>query len=104
MSGYEADLEKLTAGAGELRGFAAQAGDIAGVLDKALSAFGVCWGDDAVGRSFAASHEKPSGDTAGALTSLATTLGDVGDKLHATAEAYRHVEESNATAMRRLDG
>lgn len=104
MTGYEADLEKLTAGAGEMRGFAAQAGDIAGALDKALAAFGACWGDDAVGRSFAASHEKPSGDTAGALTALATALGDVGEKLHATAETYRHVEQSNASAMRRLDG
>lgn len=104
MSGYEADLAKLTAGAGELRGFASQAGEIAGALDKALAAFGACWGDDAAGRSFAASHEKPSGAASGALTSLATTLGDVGEKLRATAETYRHVEESNATAMRRLDG
>lgn len=104
MTGYQADLEKLTAGAGELRGFASQAGEIASVLDKALAAFGVCWGDDAVGRSFAASHERPSGATAGALTSLATSLGDVSDKLAATAETYRHVEESNAAGMRRLDG
>ncbi|GAA3633834.1 hypothetical protein C8D88_109211 [Lentzea atacamensis] len=104
MTGYKADLERLDAGARELRGFAGQAKEIAGSLDRALAAFGACWGDDAVGRSFANSHEKPSGDTAGALSGLATTLGDVGDKLAATAEAYRHVEASNATAMRRLDG
>jgi uncharacterized protein YukE len=104
MTGYEADLDRLDAGARELRGFAGQAKEIAGTLDKALAAFGACWGDDAVGRSFAASHEKPSGEAAGALSGLSTTLGDVGDKLAATAETYRHVEESNATAMRRLDG
>lgn len=104
MTGYEADLERLDAGARELRGFAGQAKEIAGTLDRALAAFGACWGDDAVGRSFAASHEKPSGATAGALSGLATTLGDVSDRLAATAETYRHVEESNATAMRRLDG
>jgi uncharacterized protein YukE len=104
MTGYNADLERLDAGARELKGFAGQATEIAGTLDRALAAFGACWGDDAVGRSFAASHEKPSGDAAGALTGLATTLGDVGEKLAATAETYRHVEESNSTAMRRLDG
>ncbi|MFI6097327.1 WXG100 family type VII secretion target [Lentzea sp. NPDC051213] len=104
MTGYEADLERLDAGAGELKGFASQATEIAGALDKALAAFGACWGDDAVGRSFAASHEKPSGDTTGVLSALATTLGDVGDKLAATAETYRHVEQSNASAMKRLDG
>jgi uncharacterized protein YukE len=38
------------------------------------------------------------------LAALATTLGDVGDKLASTAETYRHVEQSNASAMRRLDG
>lgn len=104
MTRYNADLERLDAGARELKGFAGQATEIAGALDRALAGFGACWGDDAVGRSFAASHEKPSGDAAGALAGLATTLGDVGDKLAATAETYRHVEESNSTAMRRLDG
>ncbi len=104
MTGYEADLERLDAGAGELKGFASQATGIAGALDRALAAFGACWGDDAVGQSFASSHERPSGDAAGALAALATTLGDVGDKLASTAETYRHVEQSNASAMRRLDG
>ncbi|NKE63999.1 hypothetical protein FXN61_47825 [Lentzea sp. PSKA42] len=104
MTGYNADLERLDAGARELKGFAGQATEIAGTLDRALAAFGACWGDDAVGRSFASSHEKPSGDAAGALSGLAATLGDVGDKLSATAETYRHVEQSNLTAMRRLDG
>ncbi|SEP95019.1 hypothetical protein SAMN05216188_1011022 [Lentzea xinjiangensis] len=104
MTGYEADLERLDAGARELKGFAGQATEIAGTLGRALAAFGACWGDDAVGRSFAVSHEKPAGDAAGALSVLATTLGDVGDKLAATAETYRHVEQSNASAMRRLEG
>lgn len=104
MTGYGADLDRLDAGARELKGFAGQATEIASSLDKALAAFGACWGDDSVGRSFAASHEKPSGDAAGALSGLATTLGDVGDKLAATAETYRHVEQSNASAMRRLEG
>ena len=104
MTGYGADLDRLDAGARELHGFAGQAKEIAGTLDRALAAFGACWGDDAVGQSFAASHQKPSGDTAGALSGLSTTLGDVGDRLAATAETYRHVEQSNASAMRRLDG
>lgn len=38
MTGYEADLERLDAGAGELKGFASQATGIAGALDKALAA------------------------------------------------------------------
>ncbi|KOV80307.1 WXG100 family type VII secretion target [Nocardia sp. NRRL S-836] len=104
MTGYNADLDRLDAGAGELRGFAGQAGEIAGALDRALAAFGACWGDDAAGRSFADSHQAPASATAGALSSITTTFGDFGDKLAKTAETYRHVEESNATAMRRLDG
>ena len=54
MTGYSADLERLDAGARELKGFAGQATEIAGALDRALASFGACWGDDAVGRSFAA--------------------------------------------------
>ncbi|SFR10027.1 Proteins of 100 residues with WXG [Lentzea waywayandensis] len=104
MTGYSADLERLDAGARDMKGFAGQATEIAGTLDRALAAFGACWGDDAVGRSFAASHEKPSGDASGALSGLSTALGDVSDKLAATAETYRHVEQSNASSMRRLDG
>ncbi|MET9228957.1 hypothetical protein [Lentzea sp. NPDC003310] len=104
MTGYSADLERLDAGARELKGVAGQATEIAGALDRALASFGACWGDDAVGRSFAASHEKPSGDATGAVAGLATTLGDVSDKLASTAATYRHVEESNAAGMRRLDG
>lgn len=104
MNGYQADLERLTAGAGELRSLSGQAGEIAGALSKALTGFGACWGDDAAGMSFASSHEKPAGDTADAISKLATTLGDVGEKLAKTAETYRHVEVSNASALRRLDG
>jgi len=104
MTGYSADLERLDAGARELKGFAGQATEIAGALERALAGFGVCWGDDAVGRSFAASHEKPAGDASVALAGLASTLGDVGDRLASTAATYRHVEESNASGMRRLDG
>jgi uncharacterized protein YukE len=104
MTGYEADLDRLDAGARELKGFAGQATEIASTLGRTLAGFGACWGDDAVGRSFAASHEKPSGEAQGALSALSTTLGDVGDKLAATAETYRHVEQSNASAMKRLEG
>ncbi|MFD5824894.1 WXG100 family type VII secretion target [Lentzea sp. NPDC060358] len=104
MTGYEADLERLDAGARDLKGFAGQATEIKGTLERALASFGACWGDDAVGMSFASSHEKPSADAAGAVAALATTLGDVGDKLAATAETYRHVEQSNASAMKRLEG
>jgi hypothetical protein len=102
--GYQADLERLTSGASEFGGFAQQAGDIASGLQNLLAGFGACWGNDAVGQSFAAGHDKPSGDTVGMLGTLASQLGDIGDKLTATAETYRHVEESNASAMRRLEG
>jgi hypothetical protein len=104
VNGYEADLERLTSGAGEFNGFAQQAGEIASGLQGLLSGFGACWGNDAVGQSFAAGHDKPSGDTFGLLGSLAEQLGGIGEKLTATAETYRHVEESNASAMKRLEG
>ncbi|MGI5504686.1 WXG100 family type VII secretion target [Lentzea sp. CA-135723] len=104
MTGYSADLERLDAGAREMRGYAGQATEIAGTLNRALAGFGACWGDDAIGRSFAASHEQPAGAASGALSGLSATLGDVGDKLASTAATYRHVEETNASGMRRLDG
>lgn len=44
MTGYSADLERLDAGARDLKGFAGQATEIAGTLEKALAAFGACWG------------------------------------------------------------
>ena len=104
MTGYQADLDRLTSGATEFGGFAQQAGEIASGLQNLLSGFGSCWGNDAAGQSFAAGHEKPSGDTFGLLGSLAEQLGDIGEKFTATAETYRHVEETNASAMRRLEG
>ncbi|TWP48307.1 hypothetical protein FKR81_28880 [Lentzea tibetensis] len=104
MSGYEADLERLTSGATEFNGFAQTAGEIASGLQGLLSGFGACWGNDSVGQSFAAGHEKPTGDTFGVLGSLSEQLGGIGEKFAATAETYRHVEESNASAMKRLEG
>lgn len=104
MNGYEADLERLSSGATEFTGYAQRAGEIASGLQGLLSGLGSCWGNDAAGQSFAAGHEKPAGDTFGLLGSLAEQLGDIGEKFTATAETYRHVEESNASAMRRLEG
>ena len=92
MTGYSADLERLDAGARELNGFAGQAGEIAGSLDRRWPRSAPAGATTRSGGVSPASHESPPADASGVSTGLATVLGDVGDKLAATAETYRHVE------------
>lgn len=87
MTGFEADVERLTARAKDFDGFVARAGQISADLDRALD--GAPWGDDVVGHSFAAAYAKPATETADRLRGLAAGLGGVGDSFAEAARRYR---------------
>ncbi|HEX3787295.1 MAG TPA: hypothetical protein VHW44_05500 [Pseudonocardiaceae bacterium] len=97
--GFTADPDTLRDQAGQ---FATHADDVSGVhgqLSGALADAGTCWGDDEVGRSFAAGHVQPASDTLDQLGQLPGRLTDVGDRFTATADAYQQADEANARAL-----
>ncbi|KAA2251250.1 hypothetical protein F0L68_38195 [Solihabitans fulvus] len=102
--GFRSDHQRLAEHAGEFTGLASRAGDITGELRRALEQAGDCWGSDAVGRSFAASHVRAATETLGRVGGLSDGLGDVGQRFAATAETYRQVDEDNAAALRPNEG
>jgi hypothetical protein len=95
-SGFQADPAKLTRHAAEFPDLAARAGAIHGELAAALASAGPCWGDDPAGRSFAAGHVQPAGDTLDGLNALPGQLTDVGDRFTATAQGYQQSDEYGA--------
>ncbi|MBB5955112.1 hypothetical protein FHS29_001682 [Saccharothrix tamanrassetensis] len=99
MTGFETDLAKLGAGAADFTAFAERAGRIFGDLGGALDSFGACWGDDAIGQSFASSHVRPSADALTGLGDLGPALGGVGERFAETARTYREVDDGNSTAL-----
>ncbi|GAA1355480.1 WXG100 family type VII secretion target [Saccharothrix algeriensis] len=99
MTGFEADLAALTAGATDFDAFAERAGKVFGDLDGALGSLGACWGDDAIGRSFASSHVRPAADALTGLGDLGPAFGGVGRRFADTARTYRRVDEGNSTAL-----
>lgn len=102
MTGFHTDLARLTEGAQDFGAFAERAGRIAGDLGGALDALGACWGDDAVGQSFAASHVGPSGDVLSGMGGLGPGFGGVGERLAETARTYRAAEQGNADSFRAI--
>ncbi|GAA2664754.1 MULTISPECIES: hypothetical protein [Actinosynnema] len=99
MSGFDADLAKLRGGAADFEGFAGRAGRIAADLGAALEALGPCWGDDAVGRSFAEGHVGPAASTRERVDGLNGQFGGLQDRFAATERTYRKVDEGNETAF-----
>ncbi|WP_447004298.1 WXG100 family type VII secretion target [Saccharothrix isguenensis] len=99
MTGFQSDLARLTEGAADFTAFAERAGKIAGDLAGVLDSLGDCWGGDAIGQSFAASHVQPSGDVLAGLTGLSSGFGGVGERFTETARTYREVEEGNRNAL-----
>ncbi|MEU5695370.1 hypothetical protein [Actinosynnema sp. NPDC020468] len=99
MSGFQSDLNRLTQGAGDFDAFAGRAGRITTELSTSLDALGECWGDDAVGRSFAAGHVKPAADALGGLDAVHRGFGGVSRRFAETERTYRGVEEGNTTAF-----
>ncbi|RKT57525.1 WXG100 family type VII secretion target [Saccharothrix australiensis] len=99
MTGFRTDLAKLAAGAADFGDYAERAERIFGDLGGALDSFGACWGDDAVGRSFASSHVRPAAEALTGIGDLGQALGGVGDRFAETARTYREVDEGNGTAL-----
>ncbi|MCE6999378.1 hypothetical protein LZG04_31895 [Saccharothrix sp. S26] len=99
MTGFRTDLARLTEGAADFTAFAERAGKIAGELGSALDSIGECWGADAIGQSFAASHVRPSGEALSGLTGLSAGFGGVGERFVETARTYREAEEGNRNAL-----
>ena len=96
MNWFEADADKLTSGAGEFPALAERAGTIHRELSDTLGAIGPCWGNDAVGQSFAAAHVAPADATLGRLGSLSDQLADVGTRFAATGAAYHDLDTGGA--------
>lgn len=88
-AGFQVDPVALARHAGEFPALADRARAIHTELAAALSAAGPCWGDDEAGRSFAAGHVQPAGQTLDLLGTLPGRLADVGDRFGATARAYQ---------------
>jgi uncharacterized protein YukE len=99
MTGFRTDLARLAEGADDFTAFAERAGKIAGDLGGVLDSLGDCWGGDAIGQSFAASHVQPSGDALAGLSGLSGGFGGVGERFAATARTYREVEDGNRNAL-----
>lgn len=97
--GFSADVERLHRHAGEFPGLSDQVSAVHQELSDSLAAAGDCWGDDAVGQSFAAGHVQAAGDTLAELGALPGRLTEVGDRFTATANAYQQVEQGNAAEL-----
>lgn len=99
MTGFQTDLARLAEGAEDFTAFAERARKIAGDLGGVLDSFGDCWGGDAIGQSFAASHVAPSGEALSGLNGLSAGFGGVGERFAETARTYRDTEEGNRNAL-----
>ncbi|HEY0641506.1 MAG TPA: hypothetical protein VGD67_28080 [Pseudonocardiaceae bacterium] len=100
MTGFRSDNEVLAARAEAFAGLSERAGRIAADLTDALAAAGDCWGGDAAGQAFAASHVAPADNALGAVGALPEGLGDVRDRLSATAATYADSDQAGATTVR----
>lgn len=102
MTGFHTDLARLTEGARDFGVFAERAGKIAGDLGGVLDSVGACWGDDAIGQSFAEGHVGPAGDVLSGMGGLSAGFGGVGERLTETARTYREAEQGNSDAFRAI--
>lgn len=87
--GFEADVERLAARARDFDGLVHRAGEIAADLDRALEGAETAWGDDVVGRSFAAAHAEPAGQVAGRVRGLVSGLDHVAGSFAEAAGRYQ---------------
>ena len=95
--GYTSDNnDSLLRESGQFSGLAQRAGTIHTDLDGVLGETGACWGDDEVGRSFAATHLTGANDALGKLGALSGQLTDVGNRYETTGKTYASLEDHGA--------
>jgi uncharacterized protein YukE len=97
--GFEADADRLAARAKDFDGLVDSAARIAAELDRALTGAEQAWGDDLVGRSFAASHAAPSRAVADQVRNLPGSLREVGDSFGEAARRYRAEDSAAAQSI-----
>lgn len=98
--GYEVETDRLAGQQAQLDPIAGRVGDIHQTLTAALAESGACWGSDAVGQSFAASHAGPADSTIERLGSLPAQLTSVGDRFTATAATYEGDDQHGVQRLR----
>jgi len=94
------DVSELNGAARAVEGMAVEA-----VAQVILTTLGVashndCWGVDPVGGAFAHAYLGPAEEALGAVQQVAYQIGDVSEKLAATAAAYARTEQENTGAAR----
>ncbi|MFC4004193.1 hypothetical protein ACFS2C_20425 [Prauserella oleivorans] len=92
--GFGVDAERLGTHAAEFAGLTERAGRIVAGLRESLGT--APWGDDEVGRSFAAVHRRQADDTLAAIDGLAGGLTEMGEAFAAAARAYRSADDAAA--------
>ncbi|SFB34240.1 PE family protein [Amycolatopsis marina] len=93
--GFAADPDRLLVVAGDFDGLAARAAAIATELGGVLAGATVPpWGDDEVGRGFAASHEQRAIRALDRIEGLAGELAAMGARFSSAAAAYRDADEA----------
>lgn len=98
MTGFEADVDRLSAQAKDFGPLADRAARISAALEQALG--DAPWGDDVVGRSFAAAHAAPADETMTGLKGLAGGLADVGGSFGDAARRYQASDAGAADAIK----
>jgi hypothetical protein len=100
MTGFDAELAKLTEGAEEFTGHSTRAGEIVADLSGVLDSVGLCWGSDAIGQSFARGHVAKADASLDELDGLPARFDGVGDRFAATAKTYGQVDGGAAGSLR----
>lgn len=98
MTGFEADVDRLSAHAKDFGPLADRAARISAELEQALG--DAPWGDDAVGRSFAAAHTAPADEAMTGLKGLSGGLADAGGSFGDAARRYQASDSAAAHAIK----
>jgi uncharacterized protein YukE len=99
MSGFRSDTGQLAQRAEEFDELAGQAERLTRALRQSAESAGQCWGTDAIGQSFAATHQQRAQQTLDELGELPGRLRDMGAKFAETASNQRHVDAANADML-----
>lgn len=102
--GFVVDPAALRRAAGCIAGEADVLGELATDAPPRLAALGACWGDDEVGRRFAAAYEPAAATVLANLQALSHGLVRIAGALGAVARAYEQVDEMIAGAATTAGG